>query len=70
MIDAGGTTMPLRETLDEAGMKINKWLNDNEVVLECKTTGKKEVWMANDGHASTGIVIDGTDFEFVDSIYR
>lgn len=56
--------MAKRETLDEAGYTLHSRPSKNEVVLRDNDNGRLELWFANPGHASYGIVIDGIDFEF------
>jgi hypothetical protein len=62
---------PKRESLAEAGYSVlsprPEWLDANEVIL-VDATGKQELWFRNDNHASSGVVIDGHDYEFVRTI--
>jgi hypothetical protein len=62
---------PKRESLAEAGYSVlsprPEWLDANEVIL-VDATGKQELWFRNDGHASSGVVIDGHDYEFVRTV--
>ncbi len=57
----------LKETLQEAGMKLCKRLNNREIILE--EDGQEQLWMANPGGVpGYAIVIDKVEYEFVRSV--
>lgn len=54
------------ETLKEAGYVKAEKVGRKTYVLTDEQ-GKREIWVANKGHASYGIRYRGTDLEFVSS---
>lgn len=57
---------PNRETLREAGyeyVRFDPALGGH--VLRDKATGRLELWTANKGHASYGLIFKNTHLEFV-----
>jgi hypothetical protein len=60
---------PIRETLKQAGYKMEYKLRPGVYVLRDLGSGKCEVWYANKGHASYGIKYRNTDLEFGYSDY-
>ncbi len=57
---------PKRETLKEAGYVTAEKIGRKTYLLT-DTDGKKEIWIANKGHAGYAIRYRGTDLEFVSS---
>ena len=58
--------MPFRETLEQAGLTVVSFTLDELIVRD--QSGKLELWFRNDGHASSGIVWNGHDYEFARSL--
>ena len=60
---------PKRETLKEAGYKHILTMSPGEHILE-NEDGGYEVWFANKGHASYGLIYGNTHLEFARSIAK
>lgn len=54
-----------RETLAQAGYRVEERLNRQEVILEEISSGKLELWVLSDDHSGWVIEIDGKGYEFV-----
>jgi hypothetical protein len=55
----------MKNKMTEEGYKFVKYLVSHVAVFEDINNGnKKEVWIANKGHASYGFSWHGTDWEF------
>lgn len=56
---------PKRETMKQAGYIHHAYRPGEGHVLRDASTGNLELWVANKGHASYGIIYKNTDLEFV-----
>lgn len=61
------TTNPLRETLAQAGYRYALYLGNQSHLLADIDSGKEEIWVANNNHASYGIIYKNTVLEFASS---
>jgi hypothetical protein len=55
-----------RETVEQAGYTVESFDGEEAVLID--ETGKRELWVVNDGHASYGIRYANHDLEFVRSL--